>query len=616
MTIYEKNYEAIKTRPYLFEKLNELDNNSLKYNRLNKINLLDTYEETKSITIDVNNRAYRLNSSYYPTKEAEIWAAQYEFKDLQVYISMYGLGNGTFARAIMKKMRSGDMLVIYEPCAALFLYVLEHYDISDILLNNAITIAVEEINDYELHTVLRDNIDWLNVQYQVLCLHPYYDEIFPHSYKTYLLELKDNNVRAIVNRNTTAFFGEMSVENTIHNLRYFKDSNVDLDFYEDFSKLGVPAIIVSAGPSLSKNIEYLKQAKGRAVIFVVDRALDFVLNSGIEPDFIVTLDSSKPIEYFSQRKDITIPLFCTTDASKPVMDAHQGRKIFFAVKGFPAYICHTMMKNASTLNAGGCVATGAFSICVGLGFKTIILMGQDLAFSRDRSTHADGIHGDGDHLKNVFKIIEGIDGNPVETRQDWYNYLVWFQDAVNDLKDTTVVNATEGGANIAGTKILTLKEAIATYCTKEIDCRKIVENKKPIFDEQDLVEVKKIIKEAVDHLSEIKKGGDKAKSYCRKLITDAKKSKIGSANSKGLVDKISKINSTVMKYPVYTFVDNDISEVSIINLSNIYKLTGDEYEDQITTYLKAEKIYEAISESAEKIRPMLEKILPVFDVVK
>lgn len=614
MTIYEKNYEALKMRPYLLEKLDEIDKNSLSNNILNRLEMLETLEVDKALLLEVDKGTYRLNSTYYPAKEAEIWASQYEFKDMQEYISMYGFGNGIFARALVKKFRVEDRLFIYEPCPKLFLYVLENYDISDILRNSRITIGVEGINDYEFHTMLRDNIDWINVQYQVFCIHPYYDDIFQHSYKTYLLELKDCNVKALVNRNTTLYFGQMSVVNTIHNLRYLKDNNIDLDFYEDFSELHVPAIIVSAGPSLNKNIQYLKQAKGKAAIFVVDRALDYVLNQGIEPDFIVTLDSSKPIEYFSQQKDITVPLFCTVDASIPVMDAHKGKKIFFSLKGFPNYIYFKLKKEVSSLNSGGCVATGAFSICAGLGFKTIILMGQDLAFSKDKSTHADGIMGDGDHLKAVYKIVEGIDGNPIETRQDWYNYLVWFQDAVKELTDINVVDATEGGAKIIGTKILTLKEAIATYCINDVDCKSIIDNKKPTLNEKDLINVRKMIHEAVDNLEDIRKGGDRARKYCKKLIVEAKNKTIGSKSSQDLVAKISKVNGKDMKYPVYTFVDNDISEASIKNLSNIYKLTGDEYLDQIMTYEKAEKIYEAISESAEKIKPMLEKVLPLFDL--
>ena len=47
---------------------------------------------------------------------------------------------------------------------------------------------------------------------------------------------------------------------------------------EDLSD--VPAIIVAAGPSLNKNVQELKQAKGKALILVVDAALRAVVNTG------------------------------------------------------------------------------------------------------------------------------------------------------------------------------------------------------------------------------------------------------------------------------------------------------------------------------------------------
>jgi len=613
MTIYETNYEALKERPLLFDKLFELEKNSLLNNKLTHIEEQNTREDMNALIVTEQNTTYRLNSSYYPTKEAKIWASQYEMKDLQVYVIMYGMGNGVFPRAIANILRPNDNMILYEPSVDLFFYILEHYDISDLLMNSKITLCVEEMNDYEYHSVLRDKIDWLNVHYQVFCCHPYYDTIFPQSYKKFLLELKDNNIKALVNRNTLALFGQMSVVNMIHNLKFIKKSNVDLDFFEEFSELEVPAIIVSAGPSLSKNIEYLKNAKGKAVIFVVDRALDYVLDHGIMPDFIVTLDSSKPIEFFSKYSDLKIPLLCTVDASIPVMEAHKGRKIFFAIKGYVSYIYYELQKKVSSLNSGGCVATGAFSVCAGLGFKTIILMGQDLAFSKDHSTHAEGIAGDREDQKRVHKIVEGIDGSPVETRHDWYAYLTWFQDAIKDFPEITVVDATEGGAKIIGTKIMSLKQAIEEYCIIDIDCNSIMSNKKPTLDDNDLVKLRKIIHEAISNLKEISWGGSKAKQYCIKLSEAAKKSTIGDSKSQELVNKISVINNTILKYPAYKFVDNDISIVSIQNLSDIYRFTGIEQQDQIITYLKAEKIYEAISESADKIRPQLEEILTVLD---
>lgn len=610
MTIYQKNIEAMKSRSNLIDKLQELQSNGFNNAKSIEFHEIETLEENKALAITINGKYYRLNSSYYPAKEAAIWASQFELTDLYNYVPMFGLGNGCFARELIKRLRPENMMLIYEPCAELFIYVINHYDISDILSNSKVTIAVEGINEYDFHATLRDHIDWMTVHYQVLCNHPYFDNIFRESYKAFLSELKDNNNKALINRNTMAFFGEMSVKNSILNLKFLKDANIDLDFKEDFSGLDVPAIIVSAGPSLNKNIDQLKAAKGKAVIFCVDRALDFVLEHGIEPDFIVTLDSSKPVEFFSNKKDIDIPLFCAVDASHAVMETHKGRKIFYGLKGFTNYIYHYFEKEYSRLGTGGCVATAAFSICVGLGFTRIILIGQDLAFSPDHSTHASGIQNDDARIRKVFAVVEGIDGKPVNTRHDWYSYLTWFQDSILEFPQLHVIDATEGGAKIKGTTICTLKEAIESYCKKEVDCKSILEYKKPTFDAQEAKQFYDLIRTAIDNIEEIREGAVKAIECCQKLSREAEKGTIGSEYSQKLVKQISDINETVMKHPVYQFVDSDISVTSTRNLGDIYKLTGDEKQDQITTYKKAEAIYTAIESSAIKIKPMLEDILP------
>jgi hypothetical protein len=53
---------------------------------------------------------------------------------------------------------------------------------------------------------------------------------------------------------------------------------------------GKPALIVSAGPSLDKNIALLKNAVGKALIVSVDTALTPLMEAGIRPDFVLSID--------------------------------------------------------------------------------------------------------------------------------------------------------------------------------------------------------------------------------------------------------------------------------------------------------------------------------------
>ena len=60
-----------------------------------------------------------------------------------------------------------------------------------------------------------------------------------------------------------------------------------------------PIIIVSAGPSLNKNIKVLKEAKDRAVIIAVSTALKALLSENIIPDIVTIIDADeKMIDHF------------------------------------------------------------------------------------------------------------------------------------------------------------------------------------------------------------------------------------------------------------------------------------------------------------------------------
>ena len=58
----------------------------------------------------------------------------------------------------------------------------------------------------------------------------------------------------------------------------------------DILPTDIPAIVVSAGPSLNKNIVELRKAKNKAFIVAVDTAVKPLVKAGIIPDLYVVVD--------------------------------------------------------------------------------------------------------------------------------------------------------------------------------------------------------------------------------------------------------------------------------------------------------------------------------------
>lgn len=607
MTIYNENINVMKTCPYLYNFFLTIENTGKCYIKVQAIN---TLEEVMALKISDKDKDYRLNSSYYPTKEAQIWASQYEYKDICNYVVMYGLGNGVFAKELVNKLRKDDMMFIYEPSIDIFKYILRNFDIRDILEKDNVFLIVEGINEQYFQSVIKENLDWTMVAFSSLCVHPRYDELFQLSYSKYLKDLKYAISSININRNTQEKIGKNVAANSIRNIKYYKEAFVDLDLKSVIDE-NIPAIIVAAGPSLSKNIEELRRAKGKAVIIVVDRALKLLLDKGIVPDFVITLDANKPAQYFHD-KPVRVPMFCTTYAGTEIMSAHKGKKIFYGAKGFNHNLMCKLGKKASELNVGGSVATGAFSVCMSLGLKNIILVGQDLAFDSKKSTHAEGLHGDGEHLKEVYARVEGLYGDLVDTRYDWYIYLNWFQESICSITGINVIDATEGGAKIAGTQIMTLKEVVNSYCIEKVDIDKVLDDLEPIVNCKNIIEFKNEIIQTINDINELILEAQQALQLCNMFIKRARNNRFDGKQMNNMAAKLSVINKSIKDYPVYAILDYEISNTSVDYLSDIYKLSGNEKQDQITTYKKAAIIYKALIDSAKRVKPMFDELLEYY----
>ena len=97
----------------------------------------------------------------------------------------------------------------------------------------------------------------------------------------------------------------------------------------------------------------------------------------------------------------------------------------------------------------------------------------------------------------------------VPTRDDFKMYLEWYNQYIKDCKEYRkqfkVINATEGGAKIDGTEVMTLKDAIDRECKKEIDIQECFEKLHPVFDENERKKNLEFLQHTPEHYTEIRK---------------------------------------------------------------------------------------------------------------
>ena len=348
-------------------------------------------------------------------------------------------------------MAPNSNFYIIETNKEIFRLALENVDLSNIIRNSRaklfVTDDIVEINEILNEVLIKEDIK--------MVLHN-------PSFKTMsenLLELKYLLEEFKMKEDSVEKFASTLNENFKSNIKNY-DDNVDILFNKYNN---IPLYIISAGPSLDKNIKELKKAKGKGVILSVGRAVRSLLKENIEPDLIIIIDPQDFV-YNSQLKglDIDIPIIVLSTCDKNVMLKYKGQKLIALQEGYTPAEEYAKQHNHKLVQTGGSVATTALDVAINMGCNPIIFVGQDLAYT-DGKTHSQSTYSKSIERYKNLREVEDIYGNTVHTPKNLYSYLRWIQNRIELEKNVKFIDATEGGAKIEGTEVLTLKETIRRY---------------------------------------------------------------------------------------------------------------------------------------------------------
>lgn len=554
----------------------------------------------------------RINSMYAPITEAMIWAEQYEEKNYgrskRVFL-MFGLGNGYFVRELLKIIGEEESIVIYEPSKELFLHILDNFDISDILSNPNLFLTVEEINQQDVDKILRQyELDIMRGQ-SVLLPHPGYESLFQTELKKFMSIYNDIYISAVMNSNTASAYGEKWAEAEIDNLPIILESNM-IEECRDIIPKEVPVILVASGPSLNKNASIIKKAKGKALILAVDSAVKYLHHFGVEPDFIVSVDVIKLLSHFQNPVSMNTPMFLSVMSNPQVVTLNKERKVFFDDNRLIKNIKGIDEPNAQIIGAGS-VATSTFVLATYLGAKKIILVGQDLSFQGNAS-HALGDRLQENYSTEYFELIEGNDGTMIKTRFDWYKYLCWYNEIIPNF-DGVVINATEGGAKIKGTKIMSLEQAINEYCKvpydntqffKDLDQR--LEENKINQDTNTGSELKKGLESIRVQLVDAQRYLDEAIIICNKVIANNNKSKEESYAMKNNIKRLLEINAKINGMVINELLEKYTYSTTMREYKTLFVHYKSAQKNRENVYNKTKSVYESMRRATSTLLQKVE----------
>ncbi|MFC1809296.1 motility associated factor glycosyltransferase family protein [Candidatus Omnitrophota bacterium] len=407
-----------------------------------------------------------LHSKYNPVREAEKLVDGYALSP-SINIVVLGFGFGYHVLDLIKRKGRRDFIIICEKNPSLIKEAFRHIDCSSLFGQKNIFWFIGERPE-RINGLLKNKALSFLANGVTVVLHPPSVQLDKKYYTCIKEAVEEFSVYARVNINTQIEKAERFVQNSFLNLDEYIRARPIADLFGIAQ--GVPVFIVGAGPSLDKTVSYLKEVRNRGFIIVVDSAVATLLQHGIIPDFVISIDFTKhTLQYFKNIDTSKLSLIFDLEIYPEVVKMFQGRK----------YAIHLPKKSVSEWVTGiigdkGAIAKGlsvshaALLIAAKMRAEEIILVGQDLAYPRSQW------HAKGSHFFQTLDITneealhvcetEDIFGEKIKSSTALMIFKNHFEMLIHQEK-ISVYDATEGGAKIRGAKLISMKEAIVRFCT-------------------------------------------------------------------------------------------------------------------------------------------------------
>ncbi|GAX87612.1 conserved hypothetical protein [Lebetimonas natsushimae] len=384
----------------------------------------------------------------------------------------FGIGNGILIKLLLNNPIRKKIIVI-EPDTQILFIVLNLIDFAkEIEENKLILYKLSQFNYPEAIKIMSNSDIVLFVKtYELQINTKYYEKLYSEEI------INVNRIFAQAIKQSIINFGNDTIDTLIgieHSIRNFPEMLKNPPIQSIIGKKNSDiAIIVSTGPSLTKQLPLLKKIQDYVTIISVDASMPILEKWEIVPDFVTSLERVKDTaKFFKKTSKKFQEKFITIHASlqhEEVLKNSYGPRIL-SMRGFQ-YNRYFGLKKYGYLGIGMSAANMAYELAYLLGFKKIVLIGQDLAYSEDGTSHAKGhVYGEKEiKFKETDEYVTKYGGEgTIRTSQTWLMFKNFFEKDIYEtsLEGIITINATEGGARIEGSIEMPFIEVINKYVTK------------------------------------------------------------------------------------------------------------------------------------------------------
>ncbi|MBB6632582.1 motility associated factor glycosyltransferase family protein [Cohnella thailandensis] len=378
------------------------------------------------------------------------------------HVLLYGLGMGHHLQLLLTYFPS-KWFYLYEPDAELFRISLATENMADILchpnlkaLSVGLTAEAKRQLIYPICTHAQGACAFLYI--------PYYartneEEIstLREEFPTFVSEFK-------VNYSTRNRYKEQWLQNRLNHLAT-NLSSVPLRVLKD-RFMGVPAVIVGSGPSLTEAVEGIKTLHDQCLIIAAGTSIQPLLHHGIKPHIVVMADGGAIVEkVFTDSESRTVPMLYSPTTNYRVTDVMRGGLIhYYDTSDLVSKHYMEISEEDPVLRSSASVTGLAIQAAVYMGCQEVVFAGQDFSFPGEVH-YAPGVTHFGEQgqkwvVSKADVLVENVCGTHNRTTASYAVLLRNTVEIISLYPNTRFINTSSVGARINGAEQMPIEEYI------------------------------------------------------------------------------------------------------------------------------------------------------------
>ncbi|MFD1173240.1 motility associated factor glycosyltransferase family protein [Oceanobacillus picturae] len=458
-------------RNYFLQNSNEVNTE--------RITALNAKTGVKTFHYESEKNKFMVHSMYDPVREAERIIAKHSEKIKEdTHVFFYGIGIG---HHILKfqQLFPDNSYSIYEPVPEIFLAMTKHVSLDSLITKKTRNLYIDNHDQENVGYLEEFKMNNKNIHIIVL---PSYENIIKDKLDHFNRKVKDVVQSRRTNLGTNANFQKLWVMNSLLNFKEVLNTPNLLRDVDGKQFAGKPAIIVSAGPSLAEDMEYLRYIKENSLAYLI--AVGSAINSLIEydvlPDAVATYDPGLKnhlvFKKMIEKKIDSIPMLFGSSVGYETLKKFNGPKVHFITsqdKTSNYFLDEQLDMNQDIIIDSPSIAVMTFQVLNKLGASHIIFAGQNLGYLYDRR-YSEGI--DYDFIQSEVSTQEmekavttkDVYGNEIKTNLGFNNMRVGIESYAK-LYEGYYINTTKGGALIEGVPFQPIEEVIEKHLIQPIE---------------------------------------------------------------------------------------------------------------------------------------------------